>query len=55
MRVRELLKALLSDESGAEVLEYAIVTGLITVAALGVVAKFGMKVVSNWKNVKQNV
>jgi len=36
------------DETGGEVLEYALVAGLIVVAAIGVVGKIGTKVMGRW-------
>ena len=36
------------DESGGEVLEYAIVAGLIVVAAISLIAKVGTKVLARW-------
>ena len=45
------LSQLLSDESGGEVLEYALIAGLISVAAIAVIGAFGTKVLARWTSV----
>jgi len=55
MSIREKLTALISDECGGEVLEYAIVLGLISVAAIGVIGKFGTKVLARWSSVNSSM
>jgi Flp pilus assembly pilin Flp len=42
------LKRLLTDESGGEVLEYALIAGLIVVASIAMIAKVGVKVLARW-------
>lgn len=37
-----------SEEKGGEVLEYALVAGLIVVAAIGTISCVGQKVVGRW-------
>ncbi len=49
------LMNLISDESGAETMEYAIVLGLVTVAAIGIVGKFGTKVLARWSSVNSSI
>ena len=44
--IRELLK----DEQGGEVLEYALIAGLIVVAALSVIMTVGTKVTAKWSS-----
>lgn len=39
----------LRDERGAEVLEYALVGGMVTVGALAAISEVGAKVVKYWK------
>jgi Flp pilus assembly pilin Flp len=46
---------LMADERGGEVLEYAIVSGLITVAAIGVVGKVGTKVLARWGSLNSSM
>ncbi len=39
---------LVRDESGGEVLEYALIAGLIVVAAIAVIGSVGTKVLARW-------
>lgn len=50
-----LLKNLVNDENGGEVLEYAIVLGLIAVATIAVITAFGTKVVGRWNSVNSSL
>ena len=43
------------DDSGGEVLEYALVAGLIVVAAIGVVGKVGTKVLARWGSLSSSM
>ncbi len=49
------LNAFLSDENGGEVLEYALIAGLIIVAAIAVITTVGGKVLANWTSLNSNV
>jgi len=49
------MKALLRDERGGEVLEYALIAGLISVAAISVIGAFGTKVVAKWTSVNSSL
>ena len=40
--------ALLRDEQGGEVLEYALIAGLIIVGAIALITSVGTKVVARW-------
>jgi len=40
----------LTDESGGEVLEYALIAGLIVVAAIATIAAVGGKVLAYWNS-----
>ena len=46
--ISNLLKRVLRDEQGGEVLEYALIAGLIVVAAIAVITSVGGKVVARW-------
>jgi Flp pilus assembly pilin Flp len=50
-----IFKRLLADESGGEVLEYAIVAGLVVVAAIGVIGKLGTKVLARWSSLNSSM
>ena len=49
------LCCLYRDESGGEVLEYAIVTGLIVMAAISVIAKVGTKVLARGNSLNSSM
>jgi Flp pilus assembly pilin Flp len=45
------LSRLLRDERGGEVIEWALVAGLIVVAAIAVIGAVGTKVLARWNTV----
>ena len=49
------LKKLIRDENGGEVLEYALITGLIVVAAIAVITTVGGKVLGRWNSVNASM
>ncbi len=46
--MKGLLSKLIRDEQGGEVLEYALIAGLIVVAAIAVIGTVGTKVLGKW-------
>lgn len=46
---------LLSDESGGEVLEYALIAGLIVVGSIAMIAKIGTKVLARWGSLNSSL
>ena len=50
----QLLKKLLKDERGGEVLEYALIAGLIVVAAIDVITSVGGKVLAKWQSLNNS-
>lgn len=46
--VKKVLLAALKDDQGGEVLEYALIAGLIVVAAIAVIGSVGTKVLARW-------
>lgn len=48
--VKNLLAKLVKDEQGGEVLEYALIAGLIVVAAIAVIGSVGTKVLARWNS-----
>ena len=46
--VKRLLGRLAGDERGGEVIEYALVAGMIVIAAVVLIASVGTKVVARW-------
>jgi Flp pilus assembly pilin Flp len=49
------LKRLYRDERGGEVLEYALIAGLISVAAIAVISAVGTKVMARWTSVNSSM
>jgi len=45
------LKNFLKDEAGGEVLEYALIAGLIIVGAIVAITSVGTKVLAKWQSV----
>jgi pilus assembly protein Flp/PilA len=43
------------DDGGGEVIEYAIVAGLISVVAISVIGAFGVKVLARWTSVNSSM
>jgi Flp pilus assembly pilin Flp len=48
------VQLLFRDESGGEVLEYALIAGLIVVAAIGAIAAVGGKVLAYWTSLNSS-
>jgi Flp pilus assembly pilin Flp len=46
--MRKLIAKLVRDEQGGEVLEYALIAGLIIVGAIALITSVGGKVVARW-------
>ena len=55
MRMLSMLAKLVRDETGGEVLEYAIVAGLIVVMAIGLIGKIGTKVLARWGSLNSSM
>jgi Flp pilus assembly pilin Flp len=53
--VVKLIQRLGRDEKGGEVLEYALIAGLISVAAISVIGAFGTKVVAKWTSINSSM
>jgi pilus assembly protein Flp/PilA len=49
------IRSFLGDENGGEVIEYALIAGLITVAAIAVVGAVGTKVAARWSSVNSSL
>jgi Flp pilus assembly pilin Flp len=48
-------RKLWKDERGGEVLEYALIAGLIVVAAIAVIGAVGTKVLARWNSLNRSV
>jgi len=53
--VPQIFVSLIRDESGGEVLEYALVAGLIVVAAIATIASVGGKVLARWNSLNASM
>jgi Flp pilus assembly pilin Flp len=54
-RIIRYSMSLIRDESGGEVLEYALVAGLIVVAAISVIGQVGSKVLAKWTSLNSKL
>ncbi len=50
-----LVTKLVKDEQGGEVLEYALIVGLIVVAAIAAITSVGTKVLAKWTSLNQSM
>jgi Flp pilus assembly pilin Flp len=46
---------LLADESGGEVIEYALIAGLIVIAAIASISSVGTKVLARWTSLNHSM
>ena len=53
--MRKLMGRLIRDERGGEVIEYALIAGLIIVAAIAVIGTVGTKVLARWTSVDSSL
>src|SRR6185295_12489130 len=53
--MKNLLVKLVKDEQGGEVLEYALIAGLIVVAAIAVIGAVGTKVLARWNSLNSGM
>jgi len=53
--LRTLLARLLREEHGGEVIEYALIMGLIIVGAIAAITTVGSKVIARWTSVNNSL
>jgi Flp pilus assembly pilin Flp len=53
--MKAFLKKLVKDENGGEILEYALIAGLIVVAAIAVITAVGGKVLARWNSLNSGM
>ena len=53
--VKSLIAKLVRDENGGEVLEYALIAGLIVVVAIAVIGAVGTKVLARWTSLNSSM
>jgi Flp pilus assembly pilin Flp len=51
----KVLHRLIHDERGGEVLEYALIAGLIIVAAISAITSVGVRVLARWNSLKNSI
>ena len=54
-KLNNTVRRCLRDEAGGEVMEYALILGLIIVAAIAVIGAFGTKVKARWTSVNTSM
>jgi Flp pilus assembly pilin Flp len=55
MQFCRLIRDVIQDEHGGEVLEYALIAGLIVVSAIAVIGKVGTKVLARWGSLNSSM
>ena len=53
--LRQTLLRLIRDDHGGEVLEYALVAGLIVIAAISAITAVGTKVLARWTSIQNSM
>jgi len=53
--IANLIGQLAKDERGGEVLEYALIVGLIVVAAIATITSVGTKVLARWNSLNSSI
>ena len=53
--MQKVFSKLVKDEQGGEVLEYALIAGLIVVAAIAIIGAVGGKVLARWTSLNDGM
>jgi Flp pilus assembly pilin Flp len=53
--MKAMLKKLVTDEQGGEVLEYALIAGMIIVACIAIIGSVGTKVLGRWTSLNSSL
>jgi Flp pilus assembly pilin Flp len=53
--VKKFIQKLIRDQRGGEVLEYALIAGLIVVAAIAIIGSVGTKVAAKWTSLNSSM
>ncbi|HEX8913604.1 MAG TPA: Flp family type IVb pilin [Humisphaera sp.] len=54
-RFSAIIRGIIKDEQGGEVLEYALIAGLIVVAAIAAITTVGSKVLARWTSINASI
>jgi pilus assembly protein Flp/PilA len=52
---KEMVYRIIREESGGEVIEYALIVGLIVVASLAAIGAVGAKVLASWNSTNTSI
>ena len=55
VRVTRRVARLSASEQGGEIIEYALIAGLITIVAIAVITSVGTKVLARWTSVNSSM
>jgi len=55
MSRKQRFSQFIRDDHGGEVIEYAIVAGLISIVAISVIGAFGVKVLGRWTSINSSM
>jgi len=53
--ITKMLTRLLREENGGEAIEYAVVTSLVVMAAIGALKSIGTKVLARWSSLNSSM
>jgi Flp pilus assembly pilin Flp len=53
--MKNVMMRVIQDEQGGEVLEYALIVGLIVVAAIAAITSVGTKVLARWTSLDSSI
>ena len=53
--MKNFIQKLIRDQRGGEVLEYALIAGLIVVAAIAIIGSVGTKVAAKWTSLNSSM
>ncbi|HET6252293.1 MAG TPA: Flp family type IVb pilin [Tepidisphaeraceae bacterium] len=53
--IGRIVRNLITDENGGEVLEYALIVGLIVVAAIAAITSVGGKILRKWTSLNNSM
>jgi Flp pilus assembly pilin Flp len=53
--IKDAVRSLIRDENGGEIIEYALVAGLIVIAAIATIGKVGAKVMARWNSLNASL
>jgi Flp pilus assembly pilin Flp len=55
LTLRRIVSALITHEDGGEVLEYSLILGLVSIAAIVTIGAFGTKLLARWGSINSSM